>query len=468
MKNPIDALFSSSAITKKHPPLGEQPSDRALLGTTLRVAWPSVMESFLIAAVGFVDTMMVSTLGDTAIAAVGLTNQPKMLSLAAFLALSPAVAAVVARRRGEGDRASAVRVLKMALVVTGALCAVISTLFFIFAEDILLFAGAQSDTIALSVQYFKIITAGMVFNVLISTINSAQRGVGNTKVSLRTSITSNLVNVVFNYLLINGKLGFPKLGVAGAAYATVLGTVVALVMAIASIMCPGGYLYIKLPIEGAFEKRSAKSLASVFSSTFVEQLFLRVGFFLYAKIIAVLGTTAFTTHQIAMNILTISFAFGDGLSAASVALVGRALGEERPDLARIYGSFCQRCGLVCSLVLSGIYIFLGKYIFTLFTDTPQIIHDGTIIMQLMCVIVLIQISQVIYSGCLRGSGDARYTALVSFINITIMRPLIAYIACHLLGLGVIGAWVGLALDQSIRLLMTSTRFNSGKWAKIRL
>ncbi|MEG2634415.1 MAG: MATE family efflux transporter, partial [Oscillospiraceae bacterium] len=256
--------------------------------------------------------------------------------------------------------------------------------------------------------------------------------------------------------------------VAGAAIATVIGAAVGLGMAIASILHCDNFVYIRLKTHGIYDKQSVRSLAVIGSSALLEQVFLRTGFLINAKIIASLGTVAFSTHQIAQNILTISFSFGDGLSVAAVALVGYSLGEKRPDLAKVYGSFCQRCGFVCSSVLSLTYLIFGKYIFSWFTKTPEVIHDGTIIMQLMTVIVFFQISQVIYSGCLRGSGDAKYTALVSFINVGLLRPGIAALMIYVLHFGLIGAWAGLILDQFIRLIMTSIRFKKGKWMKIKI
>ena len=83
---------------------GEVPDERTVLKTTLNIAWPSILESFLISLVGMVDTVMVSSLGSYAIAAVGLTTQPKFIALAVFMSLNVAISAIVARRRGEGDR----------------------------------------------------------------------------------------------------------------------------------------------------------------------------------------------------------------------------------------------------------------------------------------------------------------------------------------------------------------------------
>lgn len=467
-ENPVMKLFSARAVLKGETPLGALPDDRTLLRKTISMAWPSVLESALLAIVGFIDTMMVSVLGDYAIAAVGLTTQPKMLALAFFMAMAPAVSALVARRKGEDNRVSAVRVLKLALVIALALVLVISAVAILYAEEILHFIGSQPDTHADAVIYFRIIAAGFLFNALTLVINAAQRGSGNTKISMRTGLASNLVNILFNYLLIGGHWGFPALGVMGAAIATVTGAAVGLGMAVASTLHVENYVYLKLKTGKIYEKQSFRSLVSITASALLEQVVLRVAFVINAKILASLGTTAFTTHQIASNILTISFAFGDGLSVASIALVGYSLGEKRSDLARIYGAFCQRCGMICSLALSLVYILFGKYIFTWFSETPQVIHDGTIIMQMMTVIVIFQISQVIYSGCLRGSGDSRFTALVSFVNVGILRTGIAALMVYVLHAGLLGVWAGMILDQMIRLLMTSIRFKHGKWMQIKI
>ncbi len=191
---------------------------------------------------------------------------------------------------------------------------------------------------------------------------------------MRTNLASNLVNVVFNYLLIGGKFGFPALGVAGAAIATVLGTMVAFFMSIYSISHSDGFLNIKsFKKNFNIDKNSLKSLFSVGSSSFVEQIFMRTGFLLYSLIIANLGTSAFAAHQIGMNIINISFSLGDGLAVAGVALIGQNLGKKRPDLAKIYGSICRRMGLIASIMISIIYAILGKDIFRLFTNDPDVL-----------------------------------------------------------------------------------------------
>ena len=125
--------------------------------------------------------------------------------------------------------------MRQAIVISFCLSLVLSIVGFIFAQEVVTFAGAQSDTVADATIYFRILLTGMVFTAVTLTINAAQRGAGNTKISMKTNVTANIVNVIFNYLLIGGNLGFPRWGVAGAAVATTLGNFVALCMAIRSI-----------------------------------------------------------------------------------------------------------------------------------------------------------------------------------------------------------------------------------------
>lgn len=465
----VERIFSINKIVNNSEVIGEIPKTKKLLKKAVKVAWPSTVESFLMAMVAFVDTIMVSSLGAYAIAAVGLTTQPKFLCLTLFISLNIAVSSVVARRKGENDRKRANNTLFQALIITVILSIIVCTVAIIFAEPFLKLAGSQSDTHEAAVTYFRIIMGGMIFNVVSLVINAAQRGCGNTKIAMRTNLASNLVNIIFNYLLIGGKFGFPALGVAGAAIATVLGTIVAFFMSIYSITDSDGFLYIKY-FKKSFnlDKSALKSLFSVGSSSFIEQIFIRTGFLLYSLVIANLGTSSFAAHQIGINILNISFSLGDGLAVAGVALIGQNLGKNRPDLAKIYGGICRRIGLIASIIVSIVYAILGGNIFKLFTTSQDVLKYSRNIMNLIIIIVVFQIAHAIYGGCLRGAGDTKYTAIVSLISITFIRPFAGWLLAYPLSMGLIGAWFGILIDQLVRFYLTRSRFKGGKWTEIKI
>ena len=406
--------------------------------TAVNMAWPAIVESFFIAFAGLVDSLMVSSLGSYAVAAVGLTTQPKLLGLAFFFALNVSISALVARRRGEQRQGAANETLVTALVFIILAAAAFSVGFVAFASPIIHLCGSTAETHNGAVTYFRIIMGGMIFNCIQMGINSAQRGAGNTKITMRTNVTSNTINIILNYLLINGHFGFPALGIQGAALATVTGTVVGCVMSILSITKQDGFLNLGYILKNKIKPTLAAfiSLVRVGYSVFFEQVFMRIGFMMTAIMAAKQGTDAMAAHQVGMNIMSLSFAFGDGLQSA--------------------------------VYLDAIYLFGGRWLYSLFFEEQHIIEIGVSIIHVIIFVVIFQICQVIYMGCLRGAGDTLYTAVASMISVTFIRTIVSYLGGYTLGLGIVGIWFGVLADQMSRFIFATIRFKQGKWVKIKI
>lgn len=324
-------FYAPEHLIKKERFLEKPPDSVSVYRKLLKVAWPATLESVLLGLVSFVDGLMVSTVGTAAIAAVGVTNQPRLLFFAVFFAMNIGVTAIVSRRKGQGDRDGANECLAQAVAIALILGVVLCTAAIIVAEPLIAFAGADEDIFDDAVAYFRIIMAGMLFTSVGMAINAAQRGIGNTKISMITNIAANLTNCVFNYFLINGIWFFPTLGVRGAAYATLLGNVVSFVMSLYSVTAAKGYLHIRLRHCFHLRRGMLALLARIGGSAGVEQVFMRIGFFAYSKMVAELSTADLSTHIICMNVINLSFTVGDGLGVAASALVGQNLGAKRPD-----------------------------------------------------------------------------------------------------------------------------------------
>lgn len=444
--------------------------NRRTIRTAMNMAVPAMIESFFVAFAGLVDSLMVSSLGSNAVAAVGLTTQPKFLGLAVFIALNVAISALVARRFGENKRKEANSLLFTAIIAVCILAVVLGASLSIFAPQIMSWCGSTPETHDDAVIYYRIIMSGMIFNCIQMGINSAQRGAGNTKITMRTNITSNTLNIIFNYFLINGHCGFPAMKIAGAAIATVLGSVVACVMSIISIMKPDFFVsipyIIKEKIRPSFT--ALKNLVKVGYSVFFEQVLMRIGFMMTAIMAANQGNAAMAAHQVGMNIMALSFSFGDGLQSAAVALIGRSLGEKKPGKAKEFGRTCQMIGGVISVALAVIYFFGAKLLMGLFFEEADIVKIGVGIMRIIIIVVLFQIRQVIYMGCLRGAGDTFYTAVASTVSVTVIRTGISYLCGYTLGWGIAGIWLGVLGDQLSRYIFATLRFKAGKWVNIKI
>jgi len=461
-------------------------NSREVYGITLRTAYPALIEAFLVALMGIISNIMVGslggTLGDDAIAGVGITGQPRMILLACVFSLNIGVTAVVARRRGENNRDGANATLRQGLIICLFIVVIMGTFGAVFARQLMLLAGAQEGTriLEFATEFFRITIIGFVFSSLGMVINAAQRGCGNTRISMYTNIIANLVSVSLNFLLITGRFGLPELGVRGAAIAMVTGNITMFIVCVINASKSDGFirLSLKFPKNLAslanlrkfrpklFDKETLSGIADVSASALVEQLFMRIGFWVTVRLVAGLDTPEFpaiTVYTISMNLQNIMFAFGDGLSIASASLVGRSLGAQRPDMAIIYGKVSQRLAFIVAGGLFIVFMF-GRYFFVgLFSDTPVVINMAAAVAVLIAVSAPFQIAQVVLTGSLRGAGDTKFVALQSFICIVFVRPGLTWLFCYPLGLGVMGAWVALTIDQSIRLMISFRRFTLGKW-----
>ncbi len=444
--------------------------DNENIKKTLNMAWPAMLESFFAAFAGLVDSLMVSSLGSHAVAAVGLTTQPKFVGLSFFIAANVSISALVARRNGENRRREANQIFSTFLLFILCMAVLISALMVVFADPIIRLCGSEDLTHDSAVLYFKIIMGGMIFNVIQLGVNSAQRGAGNTRITMRTNLVSNTVNILFNYLLIQGHFGFPALGIRGAALATVLGTVVSSIMSVYSVWKKDTFVSIPYIIENkirpAFD--ALKNIIKVGYSVFAEQLLMRIGFMLTAIMAADQGTAAMAAHQVGMNIMGLSFSFGDGLQATAVALIGYSLGAKQPEMAKEYGRTCRMIGGVISVILSAVYFFGAGLLMRMFFREDEIVAIGVSIMHVIIFVVILQIAQVIYMGCLRGAGDTLYTAAVSTVSVTVMRTLGSWFFGYVLHMGITGIWIGVVADQLSRYILANIRFRQGKWTRIKI
>jgi Na+-driven multidrug efflux pump len=241
-------------------------------------------------------------------------------------------------------------------------------------------------------------------------------------------------------------------------------------MSVRSLFSKDSFVSIPYMIEKKIRPtwRTFVSLIRLGFNFFIENMAMRVGFVATAVMAAKLGTNPFAAHQVGMNFLNLGFAFGDGMQVAAVALTGRSLGANAKDKALAYGKICQEIGLFISFVLAIIFFAGGRFLFSLYFSDPETIEMGVLISRYIMVTVLVQISQVVYGGCLRGAGDVRYTLFASLISVTLIRTLVTFVLAGLLNFGLHGIWLGILSDQLSRFLMLGSRFRKGEWVKLRL
>jgi Na+-driven multidrug efflux pump len=206
-----------------------------------------------------------------------------------------------------------------------------------------------------------------------------------------------------------------------------------------------------------------KNIRKLASGGFVEQVALRGGFFLYALVVANLGTENFAAHLIVMQLMALSFTFADGIGIATTSLVGQNLGKKRPDLSIMYGKIGLRLAVCVATVLSITCVLIRFRFPMLFTNYYGIIETAASMILILAVAMPFQTAQIVMGGSLRGAGDTRFVAITMILTVGIIRPFGGFLLAYPLGLGLTGAWFAVVIDQIARLSMLLVRFVRGRW-----
>lgn len=462
-------LFDTSKYVEPDKIEGEIPKFKKVSKDVMKIVWPSMLEGFLVALVTMFDGIQVAGISNYANSAVTITKQPIFLMISFIVAINIALTAIVSRRYGEGDKESVNKTLYEGIKISAVVAVILSIIVCCFANPFCKLMGATENTIDYSTTYLTIISAGFIFNALRLTINACQRGIGKTKISMWTNLVANIVNISLNFVLINGHLGFPKLGIAGAAIATVIGNFVAFSISLVTILLPKGYLKLNIRQFLKFDVPTLKNIGGILPSTLFDQLLIRFGFIIFALIVNYLGDDATYVHGVCQDINSLMFTLADGFSIGTAAIVGHRLGEKRKDLALVYAKVSMIISFGCAVLVSIFVVLCRGFLVGLYKPETVYREDSAkFILLIASIMMLPQNTSWVMTGILRGSGDTKFTALVSLICIVFVRPVAALVLCYPLGLGVIGAWIGMIFDQVARLVMNTNRFRKKKWLQIKV
>lgn len=449
-------------------------SKKEIRGEIAKIAGPVFIELLLGTLFGMVDMMMLGNYGSEAvqaagIAAVGITNQLVFIGLSLVQSLNIGATAMVARYIGAKRTDRIESVVKHIIILTQVFLVVpILIIGLGYTVPVMTFIGAQSDTIAVGSSYFRVIMLGFIFQAFNFSIVASLRGAGDTKTPMKINITTNLLNVVGNAILIYGLFGAPELGATGAAISTASSHVVASFLLIRYIFKKDSTIHINLKNKFSFNKDIIYNLAKIGIPASLEQIAMRVGVLTFSKIIAGLGTVPYATHQISANILSLSFTPGQAFGISASTLCGKSIGADEPDLAEKYIKECSKIGAFMSFIMGIIFFFFGGLIAGLYIKNQEVIKQAGTILKLVAFIQPFQCTQLVLAGGLRGAGDTIWTLISTFVGILLIRVALAFYFVKVLGLGLTGAWSAIFIDQFLRWIMISLRFRTGKWKYISL
>ncbi len=448
---------------------------RRLYRDVALIAWPSLVELVLTQLTSMADQVMVGRLpgqeGIMALAAVGLAAQPKFLLMTMIQAMNVGATAMIARFRGQQDRAGANRVFKHAMILNLVMSALFMGVGLLLCEPMIRFmggSGISDETLRQGVVYLNIQMYGFIPLCLGITVTAALRGIGDTRTPMLYNTLANVINLGFNYVMIYGHFGVPKMGVAGASWATIIGQTAAFAIAMAVALGRKHYVFLDLKERFVFDRRLMVQVVGIGIPSMLEQLFLRAGIIIYTRQVTGLGDTVYAAHQVCMNIQTMTFMVGQAFATAATTLMGQSIGKRRYDMAAVYMRKTRDLGIASSFLLMALMVLFNRQIIGLFKNDASIIDLAAPILILLAASQPFQADQFIVAGGLRGAGDTRFPAVVMAVTVLGARALLCILLVNYFHMGLWGAWIALVADQLLRTVLMSARYRSGRWKRISL
>lgn len=425
---------------------------------TLRISLPIIIAQLGTVLMGVADNIQVGKLGAAPIAAAGVANSVFILVGIIGLGTLSVIAPQVATAQGREDKQECSMLLRSGFRLGTGLGLILCLIIFFLSFNFHWFRQTP-EVEALAVEYLQIVAISIIPMLFFMAIKQFSDGLSHTRVAMIITIAGLLVNVFLNWVLINGKFGFPQWGLNGAGVATVIARVfMAVGMLVYIFRSSLFHGFINRPLAGySFIPLLKKLLTLGLPGGF--QLFFEVGAFSGAAIIAGwLGTVASAAHNIAINLATVTYMVAAGISSAGAIRVGQAVGlRSQPKIVR--------AGTV-SLVLSVGFMSLACFIFLTFNQTlvHLYIHDEAVVNLATTLLVIggfFQLSdgiQVVGLGILRGIEDVNVPTMIALFAYWVIGLPSGYLLGFTFGMHVQGIWLGLLAGLTVSAILLTIRF----------
>jgi multidrug resistance protein, MATE family len=439
---------------------------REMLAISLPMVISHGSETVLI----FTDRLFLSRLGSTQMSAAMAGGLASFMMMTFFIGLLGYATALTAQYFGAGRQSHCARVVTQA-----ALLAFLAWPLILagrpLAHWLFAIAGIPAEQLALQQLYFDILLYGAGLVLLRTVLSSFFSGIGRTRVVMIAALTTMVVNVGANYVLIFGHLGFPALGIRGAAYGTILSSLCGLLVLLAAYLRATNRLEFavaaSLHLDGAVLKKLLR-----FGSPAGLELFLNLlAFTAMILIFHADGLVTATAVTIVFNWDMVSFVPLLGIQVGVVSLVGRYMGAGRPDIAERVAYSGLKMASIYSLGILLLFISLPEQLVGIFRPAgPDAIFSeaaplAVTMLRLAALYVMADAAMVVFSGALRGAGDTFWAMCISVTLHWLLLPVLL-ICLKVLGLPPQTAWLALITFFIAFSGVFYLRFHSGRWKRI--
>ncbi|MCL2407575.1 MAG: MATE family efflux transporter [Defluviitaleaceae bacterium] len=456
----------------------EQLSKGQIIKETVRIAGPVMMESLMASTVMMINTAMVGRLDNPyAVAIVGVNAAPSWMLNSIPMGLCVGATVMVARSIGAGDKEKANKYARQTVGGIFLLASVLSIAMFFLSQVVPVWVNADEMIRTDASLYLRILSLSIVPNFIGFACSGMLRGSGNTKTPMLAGLMTNIITMSLNFFLLYDfhemtifgrdiSIQGAGLGVHGAAVSTAVAQLCFGIFMISRVIGKKQKIRVDLRRVLKFDWETLRPMLKVGIPAMGERLTISFGQVMYATTINGIGPIQTAAHSLAVQIESLAFMPANALSVSATTLVGQSLGAKNIKNANAYAktvlAFAAGVGVLCFFA----FWFAPAPLIGLLSNNTYIIAEGAAALRVMAPVEPLFCMLIVINGILRGGGDTHFALYAGIAGMWGVRLAAAWYAVNILGWGLVGAWVGMALDIVVRFTIMFIRYMRKKWLNV--
>ncbi len=429
---------------------------------------PIALSQFLMSSLNFVDTLMIGTIGEAAVAAVGAAGRVYFVFIVSLFGIYSAGGIFASQYWGTKNLKALHQIMGIMMIFGMGLSLIISIFTMFFPVQIMHLFSQDPMVVSYGVSYLKIISPSFILGGLSFLYAYLSRSIHMTKYPLYISIVSLSLNTILNYILINGYLGMPKLGVIGAATATLISRTIEFILFVLVLIILKDHPLRAMPKELiSFTKVQVKNFIKKGISVFLNETSWVLGQAVFYMAYGVLGTQALSSVQISMTLSDIFVSLFAGISSACSVMIGNALGRNELDVAKDLSERFTKIALITSAGVAIVMSALALFIPTIYKNFSQETAHMAVITAFVLAAYQIpkMYNDVAVVGILRSGGDTFFCMVADLVGVWGIGIPMAFFSAMVLKVPVYLVVAFAFSEEIFKMFMYFYRIKKEKWIK---
>lgn len=428
----------------------------------LNYTWPIFIELLLQLLVSNIDKIMVNSISDTAVSSI--TNATTVLDvlLITFTVISLAITILASQYMGKQDYQKISEVYALGIMITGALALVVSISLLLFGEAIFVMIQVPPECMQGSLDYLNITAWGLLFQGLYNAYVAIFRSQGWMKRSMFISILINGLNIIGNYLLIYGYGPIPPMGIGGAALSSVISRILGLVLMI-YIYRQNSRIAIDFKCLRPWPSKLFKTMLYIGLPSGGESVSYSASQMVILSFINGFGNAIIKLRSFAYMFQMCAYMFANAISQAAQIIVGFAIGKKAYDEAHEDVKKTLMISVAISVSVTFLLYLFSDQVYGLFIKEAELLALAKTIMLIEIFLEGARAVNMTLVRCLQATGDTIYPTIVGILFMWGVATFLSYILGVVMGMGIVGMWIAMCLDESLRAVLFLIRWYRGKW-----